>query len=138
MNLDGFLKENAEVVSNQKVVISERFKDKDGKPLMFEIQPLTEKEVDALRKKSIKKVKARKGYKEEMDNSLFVSRMIVESVVFPDFKSEKLQSNYGVMGAEDLLETMLTAGEYSNLALKVQEVCGFNEDLEELVEDAKN
>jgi len=138
MNLKGFLKENAEVVQNQKVAISDRFKDENGKPLLFEIRPLTEKETDVIRKKSMKKTKSKKGYRDEMDNSLFVSKMITESVVFPDFKSEELQNSYGVVGAEALAETMLTVGEYANLVLKVQEVCGMDEDLDELVEEAKN
>jgi hypothetical protein len=33
---------------------------------------------------------------------------------------------------------MLTAGEYSNLAEKVQEISGFDLDIEELVQEAKN
>lgn len=42
------------------------------------------------------------------------------------------------MGAEALLKTMLTPGEYADYAAKVQEVCGFETSMEELVSDAKN
>lgn len=138
MTLKSFLKENAEIVPNQKVIISERFKDDDGNPVAFELKALSEKEIEGLRKACTKRIKTRNGYKDETDQNQLVSKMIVESVVFPPLKSEQLQASYQVMGAEDLLQAMLVAGEYANLTLKVQEISGFSQDLEETIEDAKN
>jgi len=139
MNLKSFLRENAEVVNNQKVVISERFKDDKGKPIPFEIRALSEKEVEQLRKACIKRVKVKKGsYDDELDSSLLATKMIIESVVYPPLKSEELQKSYGVFGAEELVQAMFISGEYSNLRAKVQEVSGYGVDLDEMVEEAKN
>jgi len=43
-----------------------------------------------------------------------------------------------VMGADLLVKKMLTAGEYAALMEKVQEVNGFDKDMAELIDDAKN
>lgn len=137
-NLSSFLKENAEVVKNQKVVISERFKDEKGKPVCFEIRPLMEKEVERIRKSCTKRIKTKKGTKDETDYEILGAKMVVESMVFPPLKSEELQKSYNVFGAEELIQTMLTAGEYTNLVSKVQEVSGYDLEIEDLVEEAKN
>ena len=49
-----------------------------------------------------------------------------------------LQDSYGVMGAEELLKVMLLPGEYANYLGKVQEICGFDKNMNDLVEEAKN
>jgi hypothetical protein len=64
--------------------------------------------------------------------------MTAASVAYPNLNDAELQNSYGVMGAEALLEAMLTAGEYITLSGKVAEINGFNESVEELVEEAKN
>ena len=43
-----------------------------------------------------------------------------------------------MMGAESLLKTMLTPGEYVEYIQKVQEVCGFDATLQDEVDEAKN
>ena len=43
-----------------------------------------------------------------------------------------------MMGAEALLKTMLTPGEYADYLTKVQEVCGFETTLQDEVDEAKN
>ena len=42
------------------------------------------------------------------------------------------------MGADKLLKTMLKPGEYQDLLKKIQEINGFDESMEDLVEEAKN
>ncbi|MNN89462.1 Phage XkdN-like protein [compost metagenome] len=59
-------------------------------------------------------------------------------MTFPDLKNAELQKSYGVMGAEALLHKMLLPGEYANLVQKVQELNGFDADMNELVEEVKN
>jgi len=136
--LYGFLKENVEVVENEKFVLSNKFKDENGKELQFEIRPLTEKEVSNIRKACTKRIKTKSGVQEEIDSVLMANKMIVESVVFPPFKSEELQKSYSVIGAEELVQTMLTSGEYAKLISKIEEICGYDEDMEDLIEEAKN
>ena len=42
------------------------------------------------------------------------------------------------MGADILLKTMLTAGEYAGYIEKIQQINGFDASMEELEEEAKN
>ena len=58
--------------------------------------------------------------------------------VYPDLNNLDLQDSYGVMGAEELLKVMLLPGEYANYLGKVQEICGFDKNMNDLVEEAKN
>jgi hypothetical protein len=62
----------------------------------------------------------------------------VASVAFPDLKNDELQRSYAVMGAESLLQKMLFPGEYAKLLQKVQELNGFDQSMEDLVETVKN
>lgn len=138
MNLSAFLAQNALKAENEKHVISERFVDDEGRSIPWEIRALSESENQMIRK-SATKVAVRKGFKvPETDYELYLSRMTAESVVFPNLKNAELQESYGVLGAEELLKKMLTAGEYANLLEIVQKVNGFNSDAEDLVEEAKN
>ncbi|MCJ0199628.1 phage portal protein, partial [Clostridioides difficile] len=68
----------------------------------------------------------------------YVAELCVASTVFPDLKDAELQNSYGVMGEAQLLKTMLTAGEYVNYTVKVNEVNGFDTSFEDKVEEAKN
>ena len=42
------------------------------------------------------------------------------------------------MGADALLEKLLTPGQYADLLIAVQEVNGFDDDINDLVNEAKN
>lgn len=74
----------------------------------------------------------------ETDRSLYVSRLLVTCCVEPNFKDADLQARFGVMGAEALAEKLLSPGQYSNLLIAVQELNGFDEDINNLVDEAKN
>lgn len=138
MSLSAFLAQNALKAENEKFVISHRFVDEKGNPIPWEIQALSEAENQALRK-SATKMTGRRGAKvPEIDYDLYLSRMIAESVVFPNLKDAELQKSYGVIGADELLRKMLTAGEYANLLEVVQEINGYNVTMDDLVEEAKN
>ena len=51
---------------------------------------------------------------------------------------KELQDSYKVMGADALLKTMLTPGEYAEYLTKIQEVCGFDTTMQDEVDEAKN
>ncbi len=42
------------------------------------------------------------------------------------------------MGADSLLKKMLLPGEYANYLLKVQEICGFDQKIDNMIKQAKN
>lgn len=138
--LNAFLSQNAIEVENEKYIVSDRFVGEDKKPIPWEI-----KSIDAIFDAAIRKScttqerdKKTRHTTEKTDYALYVAKLITECVVFPNLKDGVLQESYGVMGAESLVKKMLTAGEYSTLSEIVQEVNGFDKDVNELVEDVKN
>ncbi len=141
MDLTAFLAENAISVENRKVVASRRFLDEDGKPMEWEIKTITSTEDEAIRKSCIKQVPiaGRKNqYQRDVDYDAYMGKLAVACTVYPNLDDKELQDSYHVMGAEALLKTMLTPGEYTNYITKVQEVCGFHTTFEDEVETAKN
>lgn len=137
--LQAFFAQNANVNISEDVVISERFKDKEGKPIPWVVRSLTEAENEEYRKAATKKIKGKNGsYQSETDPNIYMAKVAVASVVFPDLKNEELQRSYSVMGAESLLQKMLFPGEYAKLLQKVQELNGFDQTMEDLVDTVKN
>lgn len=141
-NLKYFLAQNVEKEENTKYVASKRYKDEEGKPIEWELRPLTTEESEAFNKQCIKRVPVVGGYKgqytKDLDTDKLASLMITACVVYPNLNDKELQDSYGVMGAEQLVKKMLKPGEYQELSRKVQEVSGFNVTQDELVEEAKN
>lgn len=141
MNLSAFLAENALAVENVKFAVSKRFMGDDGKPMLWEIKTITGTEDEALRKSCAKRVPIpgkKNQYQKETDYDMYLGKLAVACTVFPDLNSKELQDSYKVMGADALLKTMLTPGEYADYVQKVQEVCGFDTSLQDDVDEAKN
>lgn len=135
-----FLSENVERIPNAKIVVSNRFKDENGKPVEWEIRAITSSENDALQRRSfvnIPIVGQRGQYTKEMDQIKYVGLLLTASVVYPDLNDAELQDSYGVKTPEELLKNMLYAKEEELLAKKVMELSNL-EDLQALVDDAKN
>ncbi|HBG0293657.1 TPA: phage portal protein [Clostridioides difficile] len=144
-DLNAFLSQNAIKVENRKYVASERFIDGEGKPIAWELKAIDSDRDRQLRKNSAirvpvigKKGKATGQYTSETDFNAYTLKLCVETIVFPDLHDAELQNSYGVMGAEELLTTMLTPGEYTDLSSEVGEVNGFDRTFEDKVEEAKN
>lgn len=149
-NLSFFLKENALKVENEKVVVSKRFVepilDKNGKatgktkPVEWEIKPVDTELDEAIRKECTKKVPVGKRgrYQFDLDTDKYIGRLCCACTVYPNLNDVELQNSYGVQGAEALLKAMLTSGEYTEYKTKVMEINGFDVDMEELVDEAKN
>ena len=136
--LSMFFKENVEVRPNRKVVVSERFKDENGKPLEWEIRSITVDEDDAIRKECTKRVPivGKKGqFTQDFDSNTYILKLTATSIVNPNLNNEQLQNSWGVMSATQLLSKMLYADEYNALTEVIAEgVKTFQED----VEEAKN
>lgn len=131
-SMSAFLDATIEQVPNKEVIISNRFKDKNGDTIPFEIRPISTAKIRKLRKNAIKIING----KTDVDYDALNVSMVIESVVFPDLKNEELQKKFGVMGESQLLDAMLLPGEYDELVSQVTALCGYNS--EELVEEAKN
>lgn len=140
-DLSMFFAGNVQKEENVKYVASKRFLGKDKKPMEWELCCVTSKEDEDIRKTCAKKVPVvgQKGrFTTETDTNLYLGKLAARCVVFPNLNSVELQESYSVMGADNLLKTMLKSGEYSDLILKIQEINGFNETMDDEVEEAKN
>lgn len=139
--LSAFFAQNAKKIDNVMFAASPRFTDPEtNKPMAWEICCITAKENAAIRKTCMRQVPVpgRKGqFTQEFDAHAYLAKVSVRCTVFPNLNDAELQSSYGVMGAEQLITTMLSAGEFEDYSTKVLEVNGFQTG-EEMVDDAKN
>lgn len=138
-NLQAFFAQNVQAEITDDFIVSDRFKDEAGKPIPWKLRSMTEGENEAIRKSATKRVKVKgRGYMPEINQEEYLAKLVISSVVYPNLKDAELQKSYGVMGAESLLKKMLFPGEYGELLSKVQEVNGFDKDLNEMVDEVKN
>jgi hypothetical protein len=140
-NLSCFLAQNACKTESIKYAASKRFVDADKKPVLWEIQSITSKEDEELRKMCTKRVQVpgKRGiYSPETDHNAYIGKLAAKCTVFPNLNDAELQSSYNVMGADALLKTMLSPGEYAEYINKIQEINGFDISFEDSVEEAKN
>lgn len=136
-----FFAENVEKNEAVQYIASKRFKDEKGKSVQWELGCVTSDEDEAIRKNCTRKVPIpgkKNAYMPETDYESYLGKLAVRCIVYPNLNDAQLQNSYGVMGADKLLKTMLKPGEYQDLLKKIQEVNGFDETMEDMVEEAKN
>ena len=123
------------------VIISKRFKDKDGNPLPFKIKALTQEENEAIRKLSSKPIK-KNGMTvgQDIDSAQYGKRLVVKSVVEPNFADKDLCQFYGTLDPLEVPNKMLLAGEYAKLVKAINELNDFvtDDNIEDAEEVAKN
>ncbi len=132
-SLQAFL--HPEQTGNKEVIVSERFKE-NGKPVPFVIRPITQQENDEIIRKHTKRNK--KTGEETFDRVGYVREATAAAVVEPDLENAELQKAYGVLGAAKTLSSMLYAGEFATLSEAVQELSGFDMDINDEIDEAKN
>lgn len=136
MDLSMFLKKNKKNTETVKYIASKSFVDEKGQPIPWEIRALKSKEADEIRNECYKFDK--KG-KTKVDTAKFNRMVATRCTVFPNLNDKALQDSYGVMGAEQLIQEMLDKdGEYQAYTQKILEISGYDEDMNDLVEEAKN
>lgn len=139
MDCKAFLAENVAKIENKKVVISNRFKDANGKPIEWELKTLSADENDDIEKRCYVNVPVvgRKGqFTRELDKSKYTAAMLAATVIYPDLNNAELQDSYKVKTPEELLKKMLTLVEYNKLAEEM--INTSTENLTDLVDEAKN
>lgn len=140
-NLTAFLAQNAKKIDNVTFIASDRFIDPDTCEAMpWEICCITAAENAGLRKACMRTVPVpgRKGqFTQDFDANAYLAKVAVRCTVFPNLNDAELQQSYGVMGAEQLITTMLTPAEFEDYSTKVLQVNGFQSG-DEMVEEAKN
>jgi len=139
-SLSAFMAQNAKQVENRKIVASQRFVGADGKPMEWEIRCISASENQKLRKACTRNipVQGKRGqFTQEFDGQTYQAKIAVACTVFPNLDDAELQESYGVMGAEQLITTMLTFGEFDEYVSAILDINGFA-DTQELVDEAKN
>jgi hypothetical protein len=134
-----FFAQNKVPTEVHEIVASKSFINKEtGEPLKWKIRKVDEHVHKRIKKDSKTKTEKKGVVRYTTDNDLYNSKLLVASIVYPDLNNKGLQENYGVMCAEDLLDRMLSAGEYTMLTAKVLEINDFDLDINEQIEEAKN
>ncbi len=137
-----FMKQNKAAKENGKYAPTKSLVDNNKKPLEWEFKHISSKENENLRDASTIEVQV-KGkpnlFRPKLNTSKYLSKMIVDSTVYPDLYDKELQDSYGVMTPEDLVFAMVDdPGEYNDLCEWLQKFQGFTKPFEEKVDEAKN
>lgn len=134
-NLAGFLKPAYTEKTATYTNISDRFIDEEGKPLAFILKTLPHSKMKSIANRSRKQKGKNEG---EIDQSLFISRCIVEACVQPDFKDRDLCLAYDTEDPYELPEKMLLSAEYEKLANAFLELNGSNGEALDVMSVTKN
>lgn len=140
--LSSFLKKNKKVRSNTKYAATKSLVDETGKPLEWEIKPISTREDEEIRDSCTTEVQV-KGkpnlFRPRVNMNQYLAKLIASSVVEPNLYNAELQDSYGVSTPEELIKEMIDdPGEYQDFAVFIQKFNGFTESMDELVEEAKN
>lgn len=128
-SLHAFL--HPEQPENQKIVISNRFKDESGEVVPFEIKALNEEETESLRKRAMIAYRSKTGVTEsKLDAAKLTRLLVIAGTVRPDFRAKELCDAYGVIDPEQVLGKMLLAGEYAKLSDAILNLSGMGDDVE--------
>jgi len=141
-SLSMFLKKNKAVKENAFFPATASLCDEDGKPLLWEIKPLTTKDNDRIQNECMKEVPIPgkpNMYRHKLDTNTYIGKLLTASVIFPDLYNAELQDSYGVKTPEELLiEIIDDPGEYNAFIQFVQKISGLDKMMAEQVEEAKN
>ena len=141
-DLSRFLKKNKKLKENVQYAVTKSLTDEKGQPLLWEIRPLTSKETNRLTDECTfqEQVPGKPNvFRNKINSTKLLQKMMVASVVFPNLNDKDLQDSYRVMTPEELITEMVdNPGEYNNFGKYLNELNGFNEGINEKVEEAKN
>ena len=140
--LNMFLKQNKKVRENTEYAATKSLCDENGEPLKWTIKPLSTRDNENIREACTIDVPitGKPGmYRQKLNTSKYMSKLICASVIEPNLYSKELQDSYGVMTPEELVYEMIdNPGEYTEFADFIQNFNGFDETLQDKVDEAKN
>lgn len=138
-----FMKQNkTESKPNGFYAATKSLLDDDGKPLKWEFRHISSKEHEDIRDECMVDVPVPgkpNMYRPKFKTGMYSRKMVVHSTVFPDLYDKELLSSYGVSKPEELLLEMVDdVSEYNALVAFISDFQGFNENIGDKVEEAKN
>lgn len=135
--LQEFLNTNPIDNLTDEVIISDRFRDNEGSLLKFKIKAMTSGVFEEYRKKSMS-INPKSKQKVELDMKKFNSQIVINQTIEPNFKDAESIRALGCTTPDEYLSRVLLPGEIVELSDQIQKLSGFNKDMEELIEEAKN
>ena len=136
-----FMKQNQIKEENTKYAATKSLVDENGKPLLWEIRPITTSMNDDIIEECSYDVQipGKPGmYRTKVNQSKFKARLICASVVYPNLNSVELQNSYGVRSDVELIKEMIpNSGEYNRFIEFINDFKDFT-SLQEDVDEAKN
>ncbi len=125
-----FITDNPVDNETLEVDLSPRFQGKK-----FKISIMDNKQFSDYQKAA---TKFHKGKKVEFDSGKLNTMAILNHTVDPNFKDAASIKKAGCVTPEQFLNRALKAGEIVDLAQQIFELSGFDQDMDEAVEEAKN
>lgn len=125
----------------REVVISERFKGADGKPVPFIIRSIDQETNEKLIRQATTRKKMNGQILQELNNNKYAKLLISACVVEPDFRNADLCAYYKTVNPLDVPGRMLSVGEYNKLVKEIQEmndIVTSDEEMDALEDEAKN
>ena len=134
--LKGFLQPSP-MEETKEVIISDRFKDENGKPLPFKLRKIDSETSEALMKRCRRKERVNGQIITEVDNAKYTKLLVLACVVSPNFKDSEMCDFYKVINPEDVPSRMLSIGEFSRLSDEIMKFNDFDtpEDIENEVKN---
>ena len=118
----------------EDVIVSNRIKDAEGNVLKFTVKPMLHEQYLMYQKQC----GVVKGKKFEFDSKKFNNLIVIGHTTNPKFTDATLVQQAGCVTPEQLMNKLLLAGEIDVLSQQIRRVSGFQDDLDDLVEEAKN
>ncbi len=128
--LTDFLCEHTVDGITEEVVISKRI------PFKFKIKAMRSDEFNRYRKLATK-INA-KTKSADFDAQKLTEQIVINNTVEPDFRDAEAIKKVGCTTPEQYLNKVLLAGEVEELNQQIQALSGFDLDINEAVEEAKN
>lgn len=128
-SLQEFLLEASIEESTKDIYVSERLKD-----FTFKIKPMNNEQYKRFQRLSLTQSKGQRYFNEMKMKEL----MTVECVVEPNFNDASWIQKAGCATPEQLLNKVIQPGELERIVDEISKFSGFNKDLEEAIEEAKN
>ena len=128
----------SEFLGRHKGSISETFEADIGgrlKGMPFKVRPLTYEEYQSINQDASS---IGKQGRVKISVGLIFERIVLTCCLDPDFSHKDLLDANGCLTPKQLLHALLLPGEVVELGKRIQRLSGFDEDFEEMVNEAKN
>ena len=131
MTLEDFLATHSVENLTEEIVLNERLKD-----FKFTIGSMTKDELEKYQKVCV--IRDKKGNVLKQDSMKFSELVIINHLIYPNFKSAEFLQKLGVNTPAQGLSKVLKVGEITALSDRIMKFNGFDEDFEDIRTKAKN